>query len=131
LDNGTVDTRPFTTDTYGLYARTVGAPADQVFTIHFVTSWVLQVGPVGVLAAAVALGLVISVLQRVGMVHRSRPAAALALCAGSLAAAGIPIVMVRGGVESVWGIVQLMILPAIPLVLSMPTDVPAVSEAVS
>jgi hypothetical protein len=128
LENGTADTHPFTTDTYGLYARTVGAPADQVFTIHFVTSWVLQVGPLGVLAAAIALGLVIGVLQRVGMIHRSGPTAALALCAGSLAAAGIPIVMVRGGVESVWGIAQLMILPAIPLALAMPTGALAVHE---
>jgi hypothetical protein len=128
LANGTADTRPFTTDTYGLYARTVGAPADQVFTIHFVTSWVLQVGPVGVLAAAVALGLVIGALQRVGMVRRSRPTTALALCAGSLAAAGIPIVMVRGGVESLWGIVQLMVLPAIPLALAMPASRAATCE---
>ena len=54
LENGTSDTRPFTTDSYGLYVRTVGAPTDQVFTLHFVTSWVLQVGPTGVLAAGVA-----------------------------------------------------------------------------
>jgi hypothetical protein len=62
------------------------------------------------------------------MIHRSGPTAALALCAGSLAAAGIPIVMVRGGVESVWGIAQLMILPAIPLALAMPTGALAVHE---
>jgi len=103
-------------DSYGEYARLVFAPKDQVFTLHYVTSWWLRMGAVGVLAATLTFGLAVVLLHRLGTGRVTLNTAGLRLAAATLPAAALPIIVIRGGPESLRSvIVEILLIPAIIL----------------
>lgn len=105
---------PFAANSYQAYAALVEAPADQVFTVHYVTAWWLRLGPFGVPVAGVSFGIVMALLQRLSMAARGTVRSAFALPAAVLPAAGLPVIVLRSGPESLRAVVvELVLLPGI------------------
>jgi hypothetical protein len=108
--------RPLTGDSYAQYADLVGAPSDQVFTVHYVTAWWVRIGAVGVLAAALSYGLALALLQRLATARPTRRLAPFVVAAATLTAAGLPITLLRSGPESLRAVVvELTLIPALVL----------------
>ncbi len=97
---------------YAVYSGLVNAPEDQVFTLHYVAGWWLQVGAMGVLFAGLTFGLALIALQRLSASARGAIRGAFALPAAILPAAGVPITVLRSGPESLRAVaVELVFIP--------------------
>ena len=104
---------PTITSSYADYTRVVHAPPDQVFTLHYVTSWWLRLGALGVLVAALTFGLAIVGLHWLASGFTSLNTAGLRLAAATLPAAALPITVIRGGPESLRSVViEILLIPA-------------------
>ncbi|PUA83021.1 hypothetical protein [Nocardioides currus] len=105
---------PFAANSYQAYATLVDAPADQVFTVHYVAAWWMRLGPLGVPVAGLSFGLVLAVLQRLALAARGLVRSAFALPAAVLPAAGLPVIVLRSGPESLRAVVvELVLLPGL------------------
>ncbi|MGO4257753.1 hypothetical protein [Marmoricola sp. RAF53] len=106
--------QPFAANSYEVYTTLVNAPADQVFTIHPVAAWWLRVGPAGIVLAGLLLAVAVAFFQRLAFRPRGAVFSAFALPAAVLPAAGLPIIMLRSGPESLRALVmELLIIPAL------------------
>ena len=117
LEHPDLEPRPLAGSSYGVYTELVDAPSDQVFTVHFVTSWWLRLGPAGVLGAVASFGLAMAILANLAArVGRSRFGMMAALCAGTLPTVGLPVIVVRSGPEALRSVaIELVVLPAVVL----------------
>jgi len=107
---------PLAGSSYERYSELVSAPPDQVFTVHYVTSWWLRVGPVGVLVATASFGLLLALVQRLGATRPDTFRAPFALAASTLTAVGLPVTLLRSGPEAIRAVVlELVILPGLVL----------------
>lgn len=105
---------PWVANSYQAYATLVEAPADQVFTVHYVAAWWLRLGPVGVPVAGLSFGLVMVLLQRLALAARGTVRSAFALPAAVLPAAALPVIVLRSGPESLRAVVvELVLLPGV------------------
>jgi len=103
-------------NSYGEYTRVVNAPKDQVFTLHYVTSWWLRMGAVGLLAATLTFGLAVVLLHRLATGRVTLDTAGIRLAAATLPAAALPITVIRGGPESLRAvIIEILVIPALIL----------------
>ncbi|MEY2524593.1 MAG: hypothetical protein QOJ66_3158 [Ilumatobacteraceae bacterium] len=113
VERGSFVPDPAIRNSYGEYARIVNAPSDQVFTIHYVTSWWLRLGLAGVLVATLTFALVVVGLQRLASGSASLRSAGVRLAAATLPAAALPITLIRGGPESLRAVaVEILFIPA-------------------
>jgi hypothetical protein len=108
--------KPLLANSYKEYARVFNAPEDQVFTIHYVAAWWLRLGPLGLIPAVLTFALAVALVQRLATRAVSAGGAAFSLTAATLPAAGIPIIVVRSGPESLRAVfIELVLLPALVL----------------
>lgn len=108
--------QPLARDSYARYADLVGAPPDQVFTVHYVTAWWLRLGAVGVAAAALSFAVVVAALQRLAAATPTPRRAGFVVAAATLAAAGVPVTLLRSGPESLRAVaVELVLIPGLVL----------------
>ena len=104
---------------YSIYAVAVDAPQGVGYTIHPVAAWWLYVGPFApVIAAAFLAGASVACVA----LSRCQPSSFFsfaAIPAGTLAAFGIPAVLLRGGPDGIWGL-SLMVIVLPGLILAWP-----------
>ncbi|MBI4934933.1 MAG: hypothetical protein HY828_13715 [Actinobacteria bacterium] len=104
------------TNSYQDYGRLVGAPPDQVFTVHYVAAWWLRLGAWGLLAAILTFAVVVAALQRIATGRPTLRSAGFRLAASTLPAAGVPVILLRSGPESIRAVVvELLFIPGIVL----------------
>jgi hypothetical protein len=108
--------QPLARDSYAQYAELVGAPPDQVFTVHYVTAWWLRLGAVGVAGAAGSFAIAVAALQRLATATLTPRRAGFVVAAATLAAAGVPVTLLRSGPESLRAVaVELVLIPGLVL----------------
>ncbi|CAN5592967.1 hypothetical protein BH10ACT2_BH10ACT2_00150 [soil metagenome] len=116
IEHPKVQLVPLSGNSYAEYTALVGAPRDQVFTVHYVTSWWLRVGPLGVLAATLTFAAALAMLQRLATRTPTIWTAGFCLAAATLPAAGVPIILLRSGPESLRAVfVELLLIPGLTL----------------
>lgn len=98
--------------TYPIYARLVGAPSDQGFTIHPVAGWWLLVGPMAPIVAALAIAGMTLLCYRISLGDPTKLSGPLVASALTVSAFGLPSILMRGGPEAAWGaVLEIFVLP--------------------